>query len=477
MGGRPIPDARLQNDIRRLTAVIQTAILWISGILPILVLVEFWLRDPHEVLWLRHHVVETLTILCLALPGLLIFFWPLVLAGTLLFLWRFYRRHRSPRSVSFYARRALATLARVALAGTQSLFAAFWWWLVGWRPVAGAALGAVLLGSHLVWFGRTEGRRRALSFVMGAVAIIWLWSGFWWEYRMAQPVPQERIYSAAAYDAAVDSSGRTIVLDAPSGRAVILSEGQSREVDRTLGPQRLAISEKDHSVYIANFDARWRGAVTRIAGQDVEEIALPGCSKAIDIAAAPSQRLLIACEFSGTLHVYDPARGLMQRTIRVPRLPYAVAVDNSGKALVASENVTGRVALVDIDAGRLIRSRSLGRVNWDAVHDPVGGLWYVARPISGEVVALDDTLRIVRRIAVGSAPRELTITGGERACLLVTHYFSGRLTVIDLRDGRIEARLRIGEQGLWHQFRGISIAPDGSWLASDTNGVWRLPPR
>jgi hypothetical protein len=457
------PRARISGSTGRRAHL---TLLYAAALLPAAAWLEQLFRSTAAVLVIRHQVLELLTVLSLLFGAVAFSALPWLVAGWALWRWR----QRKPPGWVDLARFGL----RVGLVVGSAFALAFWWWLAAWQPPASTLFGLALFVA--TWrLGRTWRERYAILLAAGAGAAVFLAASFMLEHRASIRIEQERIFTRAAYDASPLSETEFMVLSAADGAAFVGQGDTWSPVPLTAGPQRMIVGAGG-TAYVTNFNARWRHALTRWTAAEQTPVALPGCSKAIDIAGAPGGRLVVACEFSGTVHLYDPARQIVEKTFRVPRLPYALAVDpEKNGVFVTSENVSGRVTSLDLFAGRQLVSRSLGWVNWGVAFDLDHRRLFVARPLSGEVTVLDENLRVTARLPVGAAPRELAIDPHRRT-LLVTHYFSGTITEIDLDGLRILRRFSVGPAGPWHQLRGIHVTAEDSWLASDTHGVWRLKP-
>jgi len=448
----------------------ETALILILSLIPILSWLECLLRDRLSVPFLRAYVVEVLTLLFLVVPLLALFATATLLAlFALLSLRLLVKKGEWRAKIRRLGRAALLLPAAILLCGLL----AFWWYLAGWRPLAGAALGALALPAHLLWFRRTRRRRFLLLSAMGLTALIWVYAIHGLENRRALTVEKELVYRGPAYDAALTPEGRLVVLDAQQGKAFIGGGDEWQRLAMTYHPQRLTVEPATKRLFIANYNGRWREAVTRLDGLEAQLIALPDCYKTIDVVAAPGNRLLVACEFSGTLHVYDVLRNRVEKEVDVPMVPYALAVDGQAdRAYVTSEHFVGNVTQVDLATGEIVGRRRIGQVNWGAAFDPKRRLTWVARPISGEVLALDENLKIRHRIPCGGAPRDLAVDPN-RDVLLIGQYFSGVLTALDLETLETQS-FRVGASGIWHQTRGVAVGPQGERLVSDNTGVWLI---
>lgn len=138
-----------------------------------------------------------------------------------------------------------------------------------------------------------------------------------------------------------------------------------------------------------------------------------GYQGVVDVIALPDpQYALIAVQRSSELVLHDLATGKAARRIRLdsrngsPRM----ALRQSGKALWASDYDT--LVIVDTASWRVLRKRRLqgalpgtglfiGDYSFSA-----DGTCCVARPYSGDVVAVDDRLKIRRTAKLGRQPQE-----------------------------------------------------------------------
>lgn len=439
-------------------------------LVPLFSWLEWLLRDPLSVPFLRSYLIEVLTLLFLVVPLLALFASATVLVALALIALRVLLKKGDWRAkIRALLRAAGRLLAAVFLCGLL----AFWWFLAGWQPAAGAGLAALFLTAFLLRFRRTRARCLALLLAMGLTALVWIYASHALEGRRAAGVEKQRLYPGPAYDAALTPQGDLLVLDARQGKAFRGRDDQWQRIENTYYPQRLAVQADGRRLFIANYNGRWRESVTRLEDREARLVALPGCYKTIDVALAPENKLLVACEFSGTLHLYDILRDRVDKVADVPMVPYALAVDDqTARAYVTSEHFLGNLTQVDLAAGAVVGRRWIGQVNWGAAFDPRRRLVWVARPISGELLALDENLTIRHRVRCGGAPRDLALDP-ERDVLLVGQYFSGVLTVLDLAT--LEPRaLRAAPLGLWHQLRGVAVGPHGEWLVSDNTGLWKI---
>jgi hypothetical protein len=432
--------------------------LWMMLCLPWAAWFERRLR-PNAVLWLRDCLFEALNLLAGSLP-LIVFVNVLWLLG-LLGLWLLWLWHKGVRDLhDERVRRLGRRVGRFALWLAGLVGFSTYWFFGAWQPAAGAMLSTAGLIVYFAWFRKSSRRRRALVLSLGLVAAAGTVIFVQLDRRGAEPLPQTRFFAGAAYEAAVLPNGDAVVLAVDRGSAMVREPGGWRDVPLSQGPQRLVVEPSSGQVYISNFSARWRGAIMRLGGER-RLFALPPCSKTIDVAAAPPDWILAACEFSGTLHVFNWRHQRSEGYAHVPRLPYSIAVDGQNRrAYVASEILSGFVTKTDYPGLRLLARRLLGMVNWGAAFDPRTGRLFVARPLSGELAVLDGDLNLVARVPVGAAPRDLLLDL-ERGRVLAGNYFSGVVTAVDTQTLQVTGRWRIGGPAPWHRLRGLNQTADG----------------
>lgn len=446
--------------------------------IPVFSWLEKTLRDDCAICWLRDYLIELLTLICLVLPlGILLHIHLFALLALLFILYAGWRRAaKKNEKTRRWGSVKILFFNAVYLVGGLGLLS-FWWMLAVWRPGLSALLSLACLLAALILVKYESPWRNRMWWLAGAVATLLVAGLFFADYFQARDVPAERLFAEATFDAGVRADGTLVALSAKSGRAFVRGEDRWEIVPHTYGPQRLAVDTLTNHMYIANFSAEHDRAVTRLAGMEAHHFDLPDCRGPIDIAMIPEQRrLLVACEFSGTVHMVQIDEKRVETVWRLPRLPYSLAVDEIRNLVyVTGEILSGRVTKIDLGRGKPVRSRSLGMVAWGAAVDPATGNLYVAKPIAGEILVLDLDLRCLKRIKTQSAPRDLALDS-ERRLLLAGHYFAGTLGVIDLNTNKMIDALRVGQSGLGRQLRGVALHPDGSWLAADTSGLWKIKP-
>lgn len=167
-------------------------------------------------------------------------------------------------------------------------------------------------------------------------------------------------------------------------------------------------------------------------------------------------RVVVANPDSGSVSIVDAATGQMLAEVPVGEVPQTVAADDRTAFVATRESLR----VVDLQQLRTTRAFAAGNDLFGVIADE---RWvYVTASGSSEVVVLDrNTLEIVRRIATEPYPRGLA-TDPARRRLYVTHFRSGRLSVIDSEKLTVE---RVLSPGLDHNLsQSIVVAENRLYL-------------
>jgi len=448
---------------------------------PPLAWAEQLLRPTATPLILRDYILQAVTFVCLT-PALIlaISLVPplLLLAGYAAYMWfaRGVRGFGDPR-LALAKRVTLLAVKWIAVAG----FTSPWFWLGAWHTNVVAVFGLAIFVLYLVLIAARVSWRRWLGLVPGLVGIFLAVFFTATEMNDARAAEADRMLDRAAYDAGVLPDLSLVALSVDDRRALIQPPGGKwTPIARTYAPQRFAFDAERGVMYFANYGNRWKRAVTEVHGMEAFEIALPRCSKAIDVVfdrvPPPWTRIYVACEFSGTVHFYNVAEKRNEMMWEVPRAPYALALDNERRLLyVTSEFFVGAVTKLDVLHEHVIGSRTLGMALWGVAVDEQTGNVFVARPLSGDVVVLDRDLRVLARVPTGGAPRDMAMDSFRRV-VWVGHYFSGVVTGIGLDNRRVVSAYRARQSGRQHRLRGVALMPNGKLLTADVSGVWMFYP-
>jgi YVTN family beta-propeller protein len=111
--------------------------------------------------------------------------------------------------------------------------------------------------------------------------------------------------------------------------------------------------------------------------------------------------------------------------------PAGIAVTPDGRRLYVAENLTGKVAVVDLVASRVITKIAVGDYPYDCVISGDGGRVYVSNWGSRSVAVIDPTNnQVVNTIPAGDHPNDLELTRDGKT-LYVANANSNTVSVID----------------------------------------------
>jgi YVTN family beta-propeller protein len=167
--------------------------------------------------------------------------------------------------------------------------------------------------------------------------------------------------------------------------------------------------------------------------------------------------VLTANPDSRSVSIVDAAGRMVVGEVRVGGTPQTVCVAaDDARAYVPTRE--GLLAVVDLAARRLVQSIGIGGELFGAVCD--GSRLYVSASGASRIVVFDRlTMQQTGSVAVEEFPRGLAVAGGK---LYVTHFRSGRLSVIDTATLAVERVISTGSDSNLSQ----SVWIDGgrAWL-------------
>jgi len=460
---------------RRRSASVYIA--WLMCLLPILSWAEMSLRPSTAVPFIRNFILEFFVLLFLS-PLLFLLLYPFLIFVLLVVVLAVTFRQRKQKNETSFIRLFFGNCWRPVKFLGGALLAAFWWAMTAVGVGCFAIVGSIAFAVFLLLARKCPRLKNNFWLIVGFFGFFMFFMQLTQVPGKFPPAQAEHLYPYESYDAVALFEGDVLVLDAEVGRAVQLRDQQARIINETYRPQRAAFDRATGDVYITNFGAHRGRTVTRLVGNEKSFISWPTCNKAKGVAIDQQRhRLFVACEKSGTLYAYDLSTQRLLWEKDTPLLPYEVAVDSQRQRLfVTNEVFLAKVTVFDSETGRQLAAKRLGWLNWGIAVDETTGLAWVARPIVGEVVAVDGEGRVVKRISFMNSLRDLAIDQ-EHGLMLVGHYFYGLVSVVDLRKGELETIFSIGEEFAWPMLRGVEVAPDSSWIFSLLDGVWRVKPR
>jgi YVTN family beta-propeller protein len=111
--------------------------------------------------------------------------------------------------------------------------------------------------------------------------------------------------------------------------------------------------------------------------------------------------------------------------------PAGIAVTPDGKTLYTAENLTKKVAVIDLGAGQVITKIDVGEYPYDCVISGDGKRAYVSNWGSRSIAVIDTAeKRVLTNIAVGDHPNDLELTRDDKT-LYVANANSNTVSVID----------------------------------------------
>jgi hypothetical protein len=100
--------------------------------------------------------------------------------------------------------------------------------------------------------------------------------------------------------------------------------------------------------------------------------------------------------------------------------PLGLAVDQKGKRAYVALNTAGALAVVDLEAGRVIREVPVGRGPYDVALGK-GTAWVTCEADDTLVAVAEDDFMVRRRIAIGQSPRRLAVWPDGSAVYVACH--------------------------------------------------------
>ena len=355
-----------------------------------------------------------------------------------------------------------------------------WWMLAAWQTELAALLGlALLIAVHL---------REQIKYV-GMYLWIFLWMMLplflladFAQHLTARPVMVERLRDGACYDVACNERDECGLTPAETKQAEMFIAGSWQALTQTGGPQRLAVEPHGSRFFFANYHAGENALLIHSPGRD-RVAAIPGCDNAIDVNySAPRQTVTLACEAGRSVQRYEPDGGVVRALAHTRGFPYALAASTT-RLFVTQEFFVGklgevvpgggRVTAVDLNTGAVSKERRFGLIVWGATWEENRRLLWVAKPLTGEVLALDEELNILARIRVDYGPRDLAYDPG-RDRVLAGNYLTGTISVIDAATKKKLIEIRPGKPFSAGQLRGVHVSPRGDQYLCNGKGLLRL---
>lgn len=211
-------------------------------------------------------------------------------------------------------------------------------------------------------------------------------------------------------------------------------------------PVHMAATRDGGTIFVTNFGGESISVVDAQRWQIRGTITTP--AKPHSIVISPDGRWVYAgCYGGAAIAVVDIASASLAATIALPQAaePYGLAISPDGRYLYASDNLTGRLFVVDTQARRVVYSVAVGLHPALIAHSPDGKTLYVANGGSHSVsvvdISRDPAHPAVRAtVAVTGYPHGIAVTPDGRF-VVVANTLGKDLAVIDTTTLKVIATI------------------------------------
>ncbi len=182
-----------------------------------------------------------------------------------------------------------------------------------------------------------------------------------------------------------------------------------------------------------------------------------GMSSAVMAASPDGSRLYTVNTDPGTITIVDLAAEIALVELNVGREPRTVALYSLRPRAYVTNLADSTLTILDVARGVTLATVETARSPYGVVVSPTGARIYVSATGAHVIQEFDAaTLTLRRTIPVAAHPRGLAIDeAGET--LYVTHFLDGRVSVIGLARGEVEAVISTGAESSAAQF--VAIHP------------------
>ena len=190
---------------------------------------------------------------------------------------------------------------------------------------------------------------------------------------------------------------------------------------------------------------------------------LPGFHSS-PIAVAPDAGLLLTVNpDSNSVSLIDTVSLRLLAEIPVGPNPQTVSVDSSGGRAYVTNRDDDTLSIVDLNLGREVEALLVGDEPFGVLAS-LDGRVYVSNSGSDAIDVFDKTsLNRLARIATGPSPRGLALSSDQKR-LYVTHFLSGKLTLINTQNFSVETVISTGQDSNLSQAVVIDSATQRAFL-------------
>lgn len=250
----------------------------------------------------------------------------------------------------------------------------------------------------------------------------------------------------------LSADGKTLyVTDVATNRLIAydLSSATPRETHSVgvgIYPVHMVATHDESAIFVTNFGA---ATVTVVDGHSWKvrtTITTPARPHGI-VLSPDGAWVYVGCYGGAAIAVINAASETLAATIPLPQAaePYGLAISHDGRYLYASDNLTGRLFVVDAQARRVVGSVSVGLHPALIAHSPDGKTLYVANGGSHSVSVIDissdaahPTVRAT--VAVTGYPHGIAVTPDGRY-VVVANTLGKDLAVIDTASLKVIATI------------------------------------
>lgn len=188
------------------------------------------------------------------------------------------------------------------------------------------------------------------------------------------------------------------------------------------------------------------------------------------VATSRDGRRVIAADLTKgqALEVADAGGGPSVGRVTVGKGGHHLAPSPDGRRLAVTRSEAGRLALVDLEAMRVVADVETGAGANYALFAPDGRTVYVSNMDAGDVAVVDvATARVTGRMAAREAPGHMALSPDGRR-LYVASERSGTLAALDPARGEMLGAVRVGNEP-----HGVAVGADGAhvYVSSHEDGT------
>lgn len=148
--------------------------------------------------------------------------------------------------------------------------------------------------------------------------------------------------------------------------------------------------------------------------------------------------------------------------------PAGIGASRDGRRLYVAENLSNKVAVIDLASGKVVTKIEVGEYPYDCVVSPDGRLVYVSNWGSQSVSLIDTAInQVIGSIRVGDHPNDLELTRDGKI-LYVANANSNTVSVVETRLGRAVTAISTA----LHPKSPIGSTPNGLALSPDEKTLY-----